>query len=88
MKKILTYDRHEFFLSPNSSQKKRARTKRIDLEARKMKALELEESGMNRKDIASEMFILECTVSNYINNAKCILYDRIKEKFKDITTLL
>lgn len=88
MKKILTYDKHEFFTSSLSSQKKRNRTKRIDLEARKMKALELEESGMNRKDIASEMFILECTVTNYINNAKCIIYDKMKERFKDLTPFL
>lgn len=88
MKEKLTYDKHDFFLSPNSSQRKRKRTKRIDLEARKFKALELEESGMNRKEIASEMFVNEYTVGNYINNAKCILYDRIKEKFIDIKQFL
>lgn len=82
MKEKLTY------LSPNSSQRKRKITKRIDLEARKMKALEMEEGGMNRKEIASEMFINVYTVGNYINNAKCILYDRIKERFGDITHLL
>jgi len=88
MKEKLTYDKHDFFLSPNSSQTKRKRVIRIDKEARKFKALELHEKGLTHEEISEEMFINKTTVHNYIRAAKCLLYDRIKEKFKDITHLL
>lgn len=78
MKKELTYDKHEFFTSSLSSQKKRNRTKRIDLEARKMKALELEESGMTSSIGKNLNPLWNAMIHNEQNYIRNIMLDSIR----------